>query len=210
MKEDGIKSIWHEINANNKTLRNTKINVKDIHKLNHSNLISKILYDQGLKVALYSIFLGIFMGLMLYAMIYLNISFSATSMVIFLVAGSFIFFKLTSEISRYIFLKTTGSSASVKVSLIRLSKRLKKIQTFDLISNIAYYSILSFITLFIYYSERSGHYLWGNDFLPFIIAICAFLFTAPWLIKYFENRRYKSLQQNLNHSIDFLNEESKE
>jgi hypothetical protein len=208
MKKNNLILLWHEIHAENK--EDYKLNIKEIDEIKHSKIISKILFDQKLKILLYFVFLAVYLCLMIYGFIYLKLNLSFYSLIPLSFVGLFILIKNISEVSRFIILIKTKDNFSIKESAMFFLKKLNRIGTTDFLSYLILFYTMATGTTLVYLKEIGGikYISWENGMTTLILIFILLLLFIPWFMKYQHNHRYKELYSSLWDSLNFLNEES--
>jgi hypothetical protein len=208
MNKNDLISMWHEIHTENQ--EDYKVNVKEIDGVKHSKIITKVLFDQKLKILLYSVFFTVYLCLMIYAFLYLKLNLSVYSVILLSLVGLFIFIKTTFEVSRFRILTKTSDNLSIKESAIFFRKKLNRIGTIDFVSYLVLFYLMATGTTLVYLKEIGGikNLSWENGMTTLIIILILLLLFIPWFMKYQHNQRYKRLYSSLTDSFNFLDEVS--
>jgi hypothetical protein len=206
MDKNELKSMWHSLHVSTEY---RKVNVEEILKAKHSKIISRVLFEQKLKVFLFLIIFIVYFSLMTYAFSYLKLNLSLKSIIPLSIAGLFILIRATSEICRLIILTNTTDDFSVKESILFFKKKLNRIIKIDFL----FYLIL-FYTLIVIISATYIKDIGGIKLLPkgdqmnnFLMVLILILLFTPWLVRFQDIKRYKKLFSNLNNSIISLGDE---
>jgi len=209
MNQNDLKSMWNNLHVHCEEDFDYNINMEEIMRVKHSKVISKILFDQKLKVILFGVFFLGYMALMTYGFLYLAIHLSISAIIPLVVAGSYILFKTTSEIVRYIVLIKSADDMPLKESFLLFRKKLNRIKNIDLVSNlIFFYGSIFGLCYILSKDPLDFSYLLRGSVMPFFILLVLFLLSIPWLIRYQHDQRYKRLYSNLKHAINFLTDEA--
>ncbi len=198
METIDLKSIWHEVNIGDRYDRSDDI--ERMIGMKHGKIISKILFDQKLKILLYSIAFAVFLGLTIYAFGYLKLYLSVKSIVPFFAAGLFLFAKMISEIGRFRMLINTTDNMSVKESIVLFRKKINRIGIVDFIVNLIFFYGWIIWSIIVLTRDPVGIKSLGYE----VILLMAILLLTPWMIKRQHHRRYKKLYSNLDNSLDFF------
>src|ERR1035437_6323863 len=208
MNQNDLKSMWNNLHVHCQEGFDYTINMEEIKRVKHSKVISKIIFDQEVKFILYAVFFLVYVTLMLYAFLYLSIHLSVSAILPLVVAGSYIFFKTTSEFTRYIVLIKSTDNMSVKESFLFFRKKLNQIKINDFVFNLFFFYCLTVGMCYgLLKDPQDVNYFLQNSEMPFFILLILFLLLIPWLIRYQHYQRYKHLYSNLKHAVDFLNDE---
>jgi len=208
MNKNDLISAWHEIHAENR--KGFEINLKEKDSVKHSRIIAKVLFDQKLKIILYSIFLAVYFCLMIYAFVYLKLNLSVFSIIPLTLVGLFVFIKITSEVSRFRILNETSDNMSIKESTILFRKKINRIGITDFVSHIIFFYSIAAGTVFVYIKDIGGikNLAKENEISALLIIYILFVLLIPWFLKYQHNQNFKKLFSRLNDSVNFLEDES--
>lgn len=204
MKTD-LKLMWDELTPE---YRDNGSDLAEIAKMRHSRIISKVLHDQKLTVVLYAAFLTVYAGLMIYAFAYLRLRPSFTSIIPLLLAGGFIFVKITSETGRLILLSKTAVHTTIKESALFFKKKVRRIMIVDFVANLVFFYLLLAVMILVWIKGSGGtnNLSWNSEptFLIFVAALM--LLVIPWLIRLVSNQRIKKLFSSLKNSVRYFDE----
>ncbi len=206
MEKDELKLMWGKIHKENQPAN--KKNIEDIIRMKHSGVIAKILLEQKRKIIIYSICLLIFLGLMAYAFLYLKISFLINSLIPFVLAGLFLFYKIIDETNQYKILSNTVDMVSVRDSIVCFKNKLARIKMINFISNMfLFYTIALGIGIVVVKDKGAIHTFTENGMILFLIIFILILLAAPWIINYLYQRRYGNLDLAIKNSLDAIDNE---
>jgi hypothetical protein len=207
MEKNDLLSMWHEIHAGKEAY---PLTITGMNETRHSRIITKVLRDQKVLILLYSVFFSLYFCLMLYAFVHLQLTLTIYSVFPLSLAGLFILFKTTSEISRYVILIKTSDNSSINDSVQFFLKKLKRIGITDLVSYLVLFYIMATTTAIIYINDMGGikNLSRGNGMTTMLLVFIAFLLLIPWFLKYQHNQRYKKMYFSLKDSYNYLNEVS--
>ena len=209
MKENDLKSIWCTIHEKNQDYVGNLETLKARMKKSHSKTISKIINELKLKILIYSIALFTLIGLILYAFVYLSIELSLSISLPFILVGSFLIFKVISEINRYLVFNNRNDNLSIKDSTIFCRKRLDKIKNIDYyITFVLCYGIAIIYSLG-YIFNISGLKEFAQSIgLSVLLSVFIFLlFVIPWIIRKSFNQRYTNFSLILKSTLDYLDDD---
>jgi hypothetical protein len=196
MENDNLKQMWLNVNNNEGNYHDD--NIETILKMKHSKILLKVLHEQKLKVFMYSIFLLTYSLLMIYAFLYLKIRLSLSSVIPLMFCGMYIFYKTTSEFTRYYLMNKTADDVSIKESVDYFKRKLRRISISDLLVNLIFYYMLTAICIIYAYDDIYAI----NNFLLFIVLIILISLVLPWFLKYLHHKRYSKLYSNINDKDD--------
>ncbi len=210
MKENNLKIIWqniHEITQENMENSDT---LKICMQKSHSKTIAKIMNELKLKILIYSIALLVLISLILYAFVYLNIEISNSIFLPFVLAGSFLIFKVVSEINRYSVLNNRNDNLSIKDSTTIFRKKLERIKNIDYYVTFAICYGIAIIFLFGYIFNLIGikDFIQSTGLSILLFVFVFLLFSVPWIIRKSFYQRYTNLSTNLKHTLNYFDDDS--
>lgn len=206
MERDELKWMWFEVHKGNRP--GNKEDIEKIILMKHSKVVTKVLAEQKRKVITYSICFFTFLGLMVYAFLYLKVNLLISSLIPLVLAGLFLFYKITSETNRYRVLSSNGDKMSIRDSILFFQNKVNKIERIDFISNIClFYAAAIGISIIVIKDKGAISMFNENGITPFLIIFIVILLFAPWLIKHLYQRRYKNLYSTIRNSLHNLDNE---
>ncbi len=198
MEKNDIKLMWQKINLADAS--SSEVDVEEIIKKSHSNIILKTLNLQKKKMLVYFSFLTVYASLMIYAFVILRLNLSIQSVIPLSLTGLFLFVKTIFEINGFQLLQSIKSDIAIKESIFSFKQKLNHVKMVEFISTLIYC-----------YGWAIGiAWVVINDFneliknlLPLLIFLILILLIIPWYIKYFRPQ-YKNLYISLDKDIEFL------
>jgi amino acid transporter len=209
MKENNLKLIWRNIHEINQDNMETPDTLKICMQKSHSKIISKIMNELKLKILIYSVSLFVLISLILYAFVYLNIEASNSIFLPFVLAGSFLIFKVVSEINRYLVFNNRNDNLSIKDSTIIFRKKLERIKNIDYYITFALCYGIAIIFLFSYIFNLIGikEFIQTTGLSILLFVFVLLLFTLPWIIRKSFYQRYTNLSLNLKNTLNYFDDD---
>lgn len=201
MEKNDIKLMWEKINLANTP--SNGVNIEEIIKKSHSEIILKTLNMQKIKMLVYSSFLIIYGCLMIYAFVILKLNLSIQSVIPLSLTGLFLFIKTIFEINGFRLLQSTKSDFAIKESVFSFKQKLKRIKMIEFISVLTYCYSWAIGIIWVVINDFNGLI---KGLLPLLIILILILLIIPWYIKYF-HPQYKNLYTRLDKDIEFLKSE---
>lgn len=201
MEKNDIKLMWQKINLANTS--SSEVNVEEIIKKSHSEIIFKTLNMQKTKMLIYASFLIVYACLIVYAFVILKLNLSIQSIIPLSLTGLFLFTKTIFEINAFRLLQSTKSDIAIKESIFSFKQKLNHVKMIEFISTLIYcYGwVIGIIGVVI--NDFNGAI---KSLLPLLIFLILILLIIPWYIKYF-HPQYKNLYTSLDKDIEFLKSE---
>lgn len=201
MEKNDIKLMWQKINLANTS--SSEVNIEEIIKKSHSEIIFKTLNVQKTKMLVYSSFLMVYACLMVYAFVILKLNLSIRSVIPLSLTGLFLFTKTIFEINGFRLLQSTKSDIAIKESIFSFKQKLNHVKMIEFISTLIYCYGLVIGIIWVVINDFNGLI---ENLLPLLIFLILILLIIPWYIKYF-HPQYKNLYTSLDKDIEFLKSE---
>lgn len=201
MEKNDIKLMWQKINLANTS--SSEVNVEEIIKKSHSEIIFKTLNMQKTKMLVYFSFLIVYVCLMAYAFVILKLNLSIQSVIPLSLTGLFLFIKTIFEINGFRLLQSTKSDIAIKESIFSFKQKLNHVKMIEFISTLIYCYGLVIGIIWVVINDFNGLI---KSLLPPLIFLILILLIIPWYIKYF-HPQYKNLYTSLDKDIEFLKSE---
>lgn len=201
MEKNDIKLMWQKINLANTS--SSEVNIEEIIKKSHSEIIFKTLNVQKTKMLVYSSFLMVYACLMVYAFVILKLNLSIQSVIPLSLTGLFLFTKTIFEINGFRLLQSTKSDIAIKESIFSFKQKLNHVKMIEFISTLIYCYGLVIGIIWVVINDFNGLI---ENLLPLLIFLILILLIIPWYIKYF-HPQYKNLYTSLDKDIEFLKSE---
>lgn len=201
MEKNDIKLMWQKINLANTS--SNEVNVEEIIKKSHSEIIFKTLNMQKTKMLVYFSFLMVYACLMVYAFVILKLNLSIQSVIPLSLTGLFLFIKTIFEINGFRLLQSTKSDIAIKESIFSFKQKLNHVKMIEFISTLIYCYGWVIGIIWVVINDFNGAI---KSLLPLFIFLILILLIIPWYIKYF-HPQYKNLYTSLDKDIEFLKSE---
>lgn len=208
MDKIDLKKLWSETHTITQQNIHDEVNIRKTLKMNHSQIISRVLAELKLKIFGYSLMLIILISLMVYALVYLDLNLSDTTLILFTFIGLFFVQRIVSIINRLFVMTKTANNLSLKESVLFFRKKLNRIKVIDFISYLLYFYTLTILLIYNYINDIGGvkNLSWDNEIQTLVLIAILMLLSIPWLLKYQNNQRYKKIYSSLNDAANFLND----
>lgn len=201
MEKDDIKLMWQKINLADTS--SSEVNIEEIIKKSHSEIILKTLNMQKTKMLVYSSFLIIYTCLMVYAFIILKLNLSIQSVIPLSLTGLFLFTKTIFEINGFRLLQSTKSDIAIKESILSFKQKLNHVKMIEFIFTLIYCYGWAIGIIWVMINDFNGLI---KNLQPLLIFLILILLIIPWYIKYF-HPQYKNLYTSLDKDIKTLKSE---
>ena len=198
MEKDDIKLMWQKMNLADTS--SSEVNIEEIIKKSHSEIILKTLNMQKTKMLVYSSFLIIYTCLMVYAFIILKLNLSIQSVIPLSLTGLFLFTKTIFEINGFRLLQSTKSDIAIKESILSFKQKLNHVKMIEFIFTLIYCYGWAIGIIWVMINDFNGLI---KSLQPLLIFLILILLIIPWYIKYFRPQ-YKNLYISLDKDIEFL------
>lgn len=209
MKQNDIKTIWMNAHKKNQAIMENPDTIRRLMKKSHSHIITKIMNEFKLKIAVYSISLFTILGVIFYAFVILKLYFPLSGVLPLIIGSLFLTFMLISEIMRFSFFKSHDDNKSLKDSSIDYRTRLKRIKSFDFYIILALCYGIACLFSFGYLLNFVGikDFSQSAELSGLLIIFIILLLIVPWLMKSGINKRYNKFDISLKSTRDYLNDE---
>ena len=201
MEKDDIKLMWQKMNLADTS--SSEVNIEEIIKKSHSEIILKTLNMQKTKMLVYSSFLIIYTCLMVYAFIILKLNLSIQSVIPLSLTGLFLFTKTIFEINGFRLLQSTKSDIAIKESILSFKQKLNHVKMIEFIFTLIYCYGWAIGIIWVMINDFNGLI---KSLQPLLIFLILILLIIPWYIKYF-HPQYKNLYTSLDKDIETLKSE---
>lgn len=201
MEKDDIKLMWQKMNLADTS--SSEVNIKEIIKKSHSEIILKTLNMQKTKMLVYSSFLIIYTSLMVYAFVILKLNLSIQSVIPLSLTGLFLFTKTIFEINGFRLLQSTKSDIAIKESILSFKQKLNHVKMIEFIFTLIYCYGWAIGIIWVMINDFNGLI---KSLQPLLIFLILILLIIPWYIKYF-HPQYKNLYSSLDKDIETLKSE---
>ena len=201
MEKEDIKLMWQKMNLADTS--SSEVNIKEIIKKSHSEIILKTLNMQKTKMLVYSSFLIIYTSLMVYAFIILKLNLSIQSVIPLSLTGLFLFTKTIFEINGFRLLQSTKSDIAIKESILSFKQKLNHVKMIEFIFTLIYCYGWAIGIIWVVINDFNGLI---KSLQPLLIFLILILLIIPWYIKYF-HPQYKNLYSSLDKDIESLKSE---
>ncbi|SBV93788.1 hypothetical protein [uncultured Dysgonomonas sp.] len=198
MEKNDIKLMWQKINLADASP--SEVDVEEIIKKSHSNIILKTLNLQKKKMLVYFSFLIVYASLMIYAFVILRLNLSIQSVISLSLTGLFLFVKTIFEINGFRLLQSIKSDIAIKESIFSFKQKLNHVKMVEFISTLIYCYGWAIGIVWVVINDFNGLI---KSLLPLLIFLILILLIIPWYIKYFRPQ-YKNLYTSLDKDIEFL------
>lgn len=201
MEKDDIKLMWQKMNLTDTS--SSEVNIEEIIKRSHSEIILKTLNIQKTKMLVYSSFLIIYTCLMVYAFVILKLNLSIQSVIPLSLTGLFLFTKTIFEINGFRLLQSTKSDIAIKESILSFKQKLNHVKMTEFIFTLIYCYGWAIGIIWVVINDFNGLI---KSLQPLLIFLILILLIIPWYIKYF-HPQYKNLYTSLDKDIESLKSE---
>ena len=201
MEKDDIKLMWQKMNLADTS--SSEVNIKEIIKKSHSEIILKALNMQKTKMLVYSSFLIIYGCLMVYAFVIIKLNLSIQSVIPLSLTGLFLFIKTIFEINGFRLLQSTKSDIAIKESILSFKQKLNHVKMIEFIFTLIYCYGWAIGIIWVMINDFNGLI---KSLQPLLIFLILILLIIPWYIKYF-HPQYKNLYSSLDKDIETLKSE---
>lgn len=198
MEKNDIKLMWQKINLADASP--SEVDVEEIIKKSHSNIILKTLNLQKKKMLVYFSFLIVYASLMIYAFVILRLNLSIQSVIPLSLTGLLLFVKTIFEINGFRLLQSIKSDIAIKESIFSFKQKLNHVKMVEFISTLIYCYGWAIGIVWAVINDFNGLI---KSLLPLLIFLILILLIIPWYIKYFRPQ-YKNLYTSLDKDIEFL------
>ena len=188
MEENNLKEFWKEIHI---STEEKPVNIKEIIRRKHCNVISHTLHRQKILICLFAIFLIISVATSILDTIIME-RFSIRLWI----PSAFLLYLLLSSIRHYQLFTRSADLCSITDSDAILKKQLKRKINFDFMIYLIYFYGMAIRLICMYFSNSDE--LKSISFL--LILFVGLLFIIPWLIRYQQKHRYRYYFNSLDKS----------
>lgn len=188
MEERNLREFWNEVHTKTET---SSIDIKEVIRKRHCNVISRTLRRQKTLIGLFAAFLTASVTASTWDMVIMG----GASLSLW-TGSAFLLFLLLSSIGHYQLLTRSADLYSVKESGMVLKKRLERKINIDFIIYLIFFygTAIRFIIMYLSNSDE----LKGISFI--LILFAAILLTIPWIMRYQQKHRYRYYFHSLDKS----------
>ncbi len=188
MEENNLKEFWKEIHINTEE---KPVNIKEVIRRKHCNVISHTLHRQKILICLFTIFLIISVATSTLDTIIME-RFSIRLWI----PSTFLLYLLLSSIRHYQLYTKSADLYSITDSDRILKRQLKRKINFDFMIYLIYFYGMAIRLICMYFSSLDE--LKSMSLL--LILFVGLLFIIPWLIRYQQKHRYRYYFNSLDKS----------